>query len=455
MPAAYRDLMKSTYLIPVITALFIYLWGTHQQAYKVNTNLHSTDQSAYMNYAKGISQKNFKYIGSRNRMPVYPALMSFFHKDDMPDKEFFEIGKKVNTVISILVLIIFFYILRIYSSPFDALTAVLVTAFTVFAYKAPYFQAEILFYGIMMTLFALISSLLSKPRVSIACLTGLVGGIAHLTKASVIPALFLCLVSLAIMVLISLYKKLFLKEESPAPFWNNIKSPVLCIFIIITVFLITVFPYIRNSKEHFGHYFYNVNTTFYIWYDSWDEAKKGTLAFGDHTGWPDLPEEKIPGLKKYLREHNISQIFNRLISGMHKVNRKIFHSYGYSSIVAIYLYVLSSVFLFNWKKFIRRINLFMEIPKLFFFFSFFISYYIMYVWYTPIASGSRLILSLFMPFIFILVRSLDYAKHNDLSLNVKSYKIKTSMLSPLVLIALTLYMLLNFPINIFTIYGGD
>ena len=97
----------------------------------------------------------------------------------------------------------------------------------------------------------------------------------------------------------------------------------------------------------------------------------------------------------------------------------------------------------------------MEIPKFFFFVSFFISYYMLYAWYAPIASGSRFILSLFMPFLFLLVRSLNYAKHHDLSLNVKSYKIKTSTLSPLVLIALILYILLDFPVNIFTTYGGD
>jgi hypothetical protein len=60
--------------------------------------MHGTDQAAYFNYAKKISRTNFKYLGGRNRMPVYPAIMSFFYKEGMSDQTFFEIRKKSMSV---------------------------------------------------------------------------------------------------------------------------------------------------------------------------------------------------------------------------------------------------------------------------------------------------------------------------------------------------------------------
>ena len=55
--------------------------------------MHGIDQAAYLNYSKKISQTDFKHMGDRNRMPVYPAIMSFFYKDGMSDQTFFKVGK--------------------------------------------------------------------------------------------------------------------------------------------------------------------------------------------------------------------------------------------------------------------------------------------------------------------------------------------------------------------------
>ncbi len=447
--------MKIQYSILAILLLAIYIWGTYCQGYKVNINMHSTDQAAYLNYAKKISQTDFRHMGDRNRMPVYPAILSFFYKDGMSDKTFFEIGKKVNVCISIVVLIIFYCILIIYNHPFDSLTAVLVTAFTVFAYKAPYFKAEILFYCINFILFVLISSLLSKPRLKIAFLIGLTGGIAHLTKASVLPALILCLVFLSGIILGNLYKRFYLKKSYNEPLSRSIQTPVLCGLIVGFVFLIVVSPYIRNSKEHFGKYFYNVNTTFYMWYDSWEEVKEGTRAFGDRIGWPDMPEDKLPGLTKYMQSHSFRQISTRFFSGLHTVNYTIYKSYGYIFFIIIYIIFLAAMFLHNWKNILLRKDLCKKSLQLFFYISFFASYYLMFAWYTPIASGNRFVLALFMPFLFLLIRLLNYARHHNLSFNFGSRKIHPSVLSPLILVILILYMIFVFPFSISTIYGGS
>lgn len=64
---------------------------------------------------------------------------------------------------------------------------------------------------------------------------------------------------------------------------------------MVVCFLGVMAPYLINSKRVFGRYFYNVNTTFYIWYDNWPLASVGTYSYGDHDGWPTLPRSQLPG----------------------------------------------------------------------------------------------------------------------------------------------------------------
>ena len=153
----------------------------------VNQNMEASDQSAYMHYAQRLRASHFQYVGDRNRMPVYPAFMALFYQEGMTDQELFEVGKRVGIAIAIAVLGVSLFIMLRYVSSLDGLTAVLVAAFTVLAYKAPYFQADVLFYGIDFALFVLMLELIVRPTLLRALAVGLVGGFAHLTKASVLP----------------------------------------------------------------------------------------------------------------------------------------------------------------------------------------------------------------------------------------------------------------------------
>ncbi len=57
--------------------------------------------------------------------------------------------------------------------------------------------------------------------------------------------------------------------------------------VVVVAFLAVLSPYLVNSKRTFGSYFYNVNTTFYAWYDNWAQASVGTIRHGDGVGWPE------------------------------------------------------------------------------------------------------------------------------------------------------------------------
>ena len=191
-----RQVLKTAILM--LLSILLFLWGSERQASLVNLSMHSTDQSAYMHYAKELARTDFAFVGGRNRMPLYPALISLFYTDGMTDEEFFERGKRVGIALGIIVLALVFVIFRWSGHIEDALTVTLVAMFTIFVYKSPYFQPEVLFYGIGLLLFGSLLELIRRPNLSTAVLAGCVGGVAHLTKASVLPSLLLasaCLVA--------------------------------------------------------------------------------------------------------------------------------------------------------------------------------------------------------------------------------------------------------------------
>ena len=99
--------------------------------------------------------------------------------------------------------------------------------------------------------------------------------------------------------------------------------------LVLFLFIVVITPQIVANKRTFGRYFYNVNTTFYIWYDSWEDVKLGTRAHGDREGWPKMAPDQIPSAGKYWREHTAEEIYWRWIVGILKYFILAVTSYGW------------------------------------------------------------------------------------------------------------------------------
>ncbi len=381
-------------LILIIVGLYWY--GAVEQLARVNTDMNSTDQSAYMNYARSLYKSNYTFTGGRSRMPVYPSLQSLFYRPDMTDEAFFTRGKYINLVLSLGLLAGLAFVFRQFFSWLHSLNLVLIVAFTVFIFKAGYFQAELLFYFLNFCLFLLMWKFLQRMSWRLAILTGIVAGLAHLTKASILPGLVIFMVLAGVKWgWATLRSRHSYGDAIPTKF---ILSHLLAVLLVGAFFLITVFPYINTSKRVFGHYFYNVNSTFYIWYDSWEEAKQGTRAHGDRVGWPDMPPEEIPSMSRYLREHTLQQIIGRFVDGGQRVRNSVVDSYGYFKYIVVYLCLLIIAFLRSWRRARQAV---MSNPFLYLFLAlYFTGYILLYFWYAPIVSSNRLILAQFIPFMF-------------------------------------------------------
>ncbi len=411
-----------------------------------NTKMSRTDQGAYIQYAISMRDTDYSAVGQRNRMPAYPALLSLFLEKGENRESFFDRGKLVNTWLTLGGLAFAGVVFLRSFNRHHALNLLFLAAFTVFAFKAAYVQAEVLYYILTFAVFLLCWSFFRQPRLPAAILTGTVLGLAHLTKASVLPGLVAFLVYYPLDALWQLARGKSRASVRP------LARLAVCALLTVT-FLATIFPYIAKSKEIYGQYFYNVNSTFYMWCESWDDAESRTKAAGDRDGWPDIPEDEIPSLKNYLRTHDAAQIAGRIFTGISRVFNSMAGSYGFLwfclAYLAFALWVAFRKRLLIWRLLCRRPIPFVALM------SYFGGYYLLFAWYSQIIQGNRFPLSLYLPFLFaISVFLCTFSRRLQISLPGKHLPALTAFNT-----VISVWLAVEIAINCFyrlpRVYGGN
>lgn len=421
--------------VSVCLAAYLHIAGT--QSIK-NHNMRYTDQSAYMDAAIKAYETRFAYTGDRNRMPLYPFVQALFYSPDMDLEAFFQHGKRLNVALSIVCVAVLGYVLFSRFSKLYATYAVLLIALIVFAIKSPFFQTELLFYTLFGLTFILSIDTIEAPSRTKTLALGAMFALCQYTKASAMPALFIFALSYGALALAKLRNRDFHVADAKGLLFSAI-APILLFFLLLA-------PYLLESKAKYGTYFYNVNTTFYVWYDSWDEAKAGTLKAGDHLGWPDLPDEEIPSLRKYLDEHTAQKILDRLRDGAAtmlksacQIEAPFLYAYGYCSQVGLGLLVLMGSMALIARAPGRRISE-SSLQMAVFAAAFFAVYLVSYAWYMPIITrGARTVLSLLIPFLWITGLVAHQPRIQSLRVNIQGRDIALFRLA-YALMTLTLFV---------------
>ena len=398
MPASIQPKHLGKTLLAAGIALFflvLYLDVAQKQS-RHNHDLTRSDQGAYMNIAKQAYETRFQYTGSRNQMPLYPWIQALFYSPQMDDETFFQQGKQLNVALSLLGLLALGIAFFHKFSKIYAFYSILAIAFLVFAIKSPWFQTEILFYTLFGLAFILSLETLLSPKWGKSIGVGVLFALAHFSKASALPGLLIFISSYGILFLSRLFSRSLNRGQVKHILYHAL-APLL-------VFMALLFPYFQESKDTYDNYFYNVNTTFYMWYDSWDEAKEGIRAAGDRRGWPDMPDEEIPSLSKYLREHTADEIIERFRNGAARLFRTGCHSssygFGYCSQVGLSLLILALSLPLLFKG-IRRRKSEHNMHIVWYILLFFLLYALSFAWYMPIIGwGHRTLLSLAIPLLW-------------------------------------------------------
>lgn len=395
----------------IVLLSLLYYDASTQHSKILNYATNFTDQAEYLLFAKNARLLNFNYTGDHNRMPGYPFLQALFYHSGMSDSEFFEQGKQINILLSLILLLFMFLIFLRYISKFDSWLLILIIAFSLFIFKAPYFQAEILYYFLAFLAFLLMLKMLIRPDLWLAITTGIIIGLAHLTKASILPGLIIFAFVFATKETVSVIQEKRHNKLDTQRFRKTLIS-FSYLLVVLIFFITTIFPYIQTMKIRFGHYFYNVNLTFYIWYDDLFQAYEAEAEHHFAEKWPShLPEDEIPGPRKYFREHSLAQIADRFWLGMGEQLNNIKSQFSVTNYHLSFLVILILVFIADIKN---GLKLSRRYPYIIGFSVVYFSVYVIaFAWYSPVAPERRFIYGLYIPFMFTLFMAIKELVQNQ------------------------------------------
>jgi hypothetical protein len=390
-PPTKRLLHRRSVAVVVLLILTIYGFEAHARRRALSTPPSMGDQGAYLGYARHLYESSYTVVEDRNRMPVFPFLLSLIYEPGLSETQFLRRAQAFNVNLSILLLFLIFLIFRKFFPPWHAVGLLAATAFGVFIYRVVNAQTEVLFYCISFCAFLLLLQMLLTPRWWLAALGGLAMGLAHLTKASVLPGLVVWIAVFFAQIIWSFRKRDCHPSTHPG-------RGAAMLLVVIATFLAVIFPYIQTSKRIYGQYFYNVNSTFVIWCDSSTEGWNFLHEHGDKDQWRSLPPEQLPSWSKYWREHSVGQIVRRPMRGAWNLITQNAMVIGYYKFMAAFV-IAGAVFCVRQPG--RARQLLAENPfATAFCVLFFCAYFVLYAWYQAIVSDTRFILAIFLPCAF-------------------------------------------------------
>ena len=390
-PPGKPFLRRRSVAIAVLLILTVYGFEAHARRRAISSPPSMGDQGAYLAYARHQYESNYTVVEDRNRMPIFPFLLSRIYEPGLTEAEFLTRAQAFNVNLSILLLFLLFLIFRRFFPPWHSVALLMGTAFCVFMYRAINAQAEVLFYFISFCAFVLLLRMLVTPRWWLAFLGGGSMGLAHLTKASVLPAVVIWSV-----VCVAQIVWIFRKHGRDR--WIDAGRRAGMLLLVIVTFVAVIFPYIQTSKRIYGQYFYNVNSTFVFWCDTWPQAFEFLAAHGDKDQWRSLPPEQLPSFSKYWREHSVAQIAWRLIRGSWIQVTQNARPIGYYKLALAFV-VAAAVLGARQKG--RARQLLAERPfAAAFCILFFCAYFVLYAWYQTLVADTRFILALYLPSAF-------------------------------------------------------
>jgi len=295
----------------------VYLWAAWQQKQRLNLSATAGGQYPYLVYAQKVARQGLPAVyGDRNRMPLYPSLLALAYDEDwdtfVDRSSWFAIASSVVVLIGIGGL-------TYLTLPVCSATALVMTAAVcVFIHTASFVQAELAYYGLLYACWLIMCRLIHRPHWNWAVTGGILSALAYLTKASALAILPACLLVMCLGA-VAAWRHGDSKEgttrdavpDGPA----RTGRYLVCAAVTTLVFLSLIYPYIRDNKERFGRYFYNVNSTFFMWCDSWSEAKAFADEFNLGERFPETPASEIPSPINYWRMHSVGHMLKRLAYG--------------------------------------------------------------------------------------------------------------------------------------------
>ncbi len=377
----------------LVVHCIVFVYAASVQMKHLNLSAAAGGQMPYLEYAKHIAEEGMPaWYGDHNRMPLVPSLLSVWHTDHW--SAFVQRSKWFSVAMSTLILLAVSFLAFYVWPSLVAAAFCAIFAFTVLLSRASFVQAELPYYGLSFFSWLMLCRLLSQPTIKLAVVAGLTLGLAYLTKASAWPMLpayiFIVLVR-------HIYFTLRKQHSNKTKSAINSVGSWRYVAVATLMFFVTVWPYVWHNYQQFGRPFYNVNSTFFMWCDSWSEAKAFADANPIGDSYPDATSDTIPSAGQYVRSHTIAQMWARWRYGLSTL-----FQLAYQGAYTKYLMIsVGFCCVMTWR--LRRgLDSMIKVHGSALLFSAvcFTGYLLVYAWYVPVAYGDRFILSLITPLLF-------------------------------------------------------
>jgi hypothetical protein len=312
-------------------------------------------------------------------MPVYPWLLSATAPGHSDADDLFDAGQRLNIAITFVGLAALGAWARRWLGNLGAAAFVVAAASGVFVFRAPYVQAEPLFYLLFFAATVFMARALRNPGPLIGAAAGLTAAMAYLTKSSALPLIAIFVVALAIATIRSLCQG------------TGYRAWVATSAAFVAVVGATVAPYAVNSWRAYGNPAYNTNTSLYAWTDSWDESAALPLISGAYVGDP----TERPSASRYLADHDLGAIRRRLAHGAWTIVEATVVRSLFGPLLL--LQVGLAAFMATARRRTVRRWVRSEPMLVFFGMSILACYLVSIAWWAPQASGQRFVMTLYLP----------------------------------------------------------
>jgi len=367
--------------------------GTSRHAHAMNRAFAAKDQSAYVDMAlRYIKDKSRLSDGARG--PLYTWMLSEVVSPALSKQANFERARDFGVWLGVGLLWLLVGVFALFLPRWQASSLALACAFPLITFYSSYVKAEAVAYVFGCAAFTFCCLALVRPKAWTGALVGASLGLLHLAKATALPILGLYLLMAAVAVLGQGASNLRERDKRKASARVLIVGLLAPLLALVTFVCVTG-VYLTHLKQTFGSYTYNVNTTFYIWYDSWAEVERGTRAYGDRVGWPKMAPEDIPNLRWYLARHSMDDVLTRLTAGLRGGFRNTLDGFGVVRYELIYTLALLTACFTQPRKALALAVRYWHV--LLFALGYLLFCVLGAAWFYAIHNGPRFIMTIYMP----------------------------------------------------------
>lgn len=378
-----------------------------------NQDFTASDQGAEMWLAALSRDSAWPRVTDGVRHPMWSWVARHVYSEDK--EAFFTAGKWLNTAICLVFLAVLGVLTGRRLDPLAVATLLFLTSLSILMVRGAYFQPEPLYY-----IFSFAAALLAWHMLKGAgpwtyLGFGFVGGVAYLSKPSMLPFLLAFFAAFALRIVLGLFL--------PRPQWKlmpNIGGLILALAVLGAMLI----PLARYSAEHFGKPLFNY-TKYWMWMDDFmTEAWPFQDKYPGGAQLAKLPPEETPSASWYFKRHTAGDAAKRLLDGAQDVTARFFFPEKKVPLTAmiwrapdkkweqplanrgVYLFVLAVLALglaaWAWPKFFPLAIEPHNLARLAFLLTLAGIYIGLYGWYVPIGKGDRFMGSLWIPCVFFL-----------------------------------------------------